>query len=265
MWLYVPQNLASKPAVVVGVHWCSGSAQAYYQGTQWARLSETYGFVVIYPQTPYTRDNCWDVSSRMTLTHGGGGASNSIVNMVEFVLGRYGADRGRVYVTGISSGAMMTVCLLLCPAFVLFSSSFSFFLGLRVSGMSCQWVALLLASCRPSVRGNRAGSKGASFSDQWWRPFSDRWGRPFHYICILTKTWPERTGSRIPRRLRRRHSLRGRPRGLLHERRRHTRFLELDLLDGPVGLDAAAVDRRRREHVPGWLQRDPFQDADLSW
>ncbi|KAG6354446.1 hypothetical protein INS49_004463 [Diaporthe citri] len=108
MWLYVPKNLAAKPAVVVGIHWCSGSAQAYYQGSQWARYSETYGFVVVYPQTPYTRDNCWDVASKMTLTHGGGGASNSIANMVDFVATQYGADRGRVFATGISSGAMMT-------------------------------------------------------------------------------------------------------------------------------------------------------------
>ncbi|KAL2278816.1 hypothetical protein FJTKL_14155 [Diaporthe vaccinii] len=108
MWLYVPKNLAAKPAVIVGIHWCSGSAQAYYQGSQWARYSETYGFVVIYPQTPYTRDNCWDVASKMTLTHGGGGASNSIANMVDFVATQYGADRSRVFATGISSGAMMT-------------------------------------------------------------------------------------------------------------------------------------------------------------
>lgn len=110
MWLYVPKTLAARPAVVVGIHWCSGSAQAFYQGSQWARYSETYGFVVIYPQTPYTRDNCWDVASKMTLTHGGGGASNSIANMVDFVATQYGADRSRVFATGISSGAMMTVC-----------------------------------------------------------------------------------------------------------------------------------------------------------
>ncbi|KAK1687395.1 Alpha/Beta hydrolase protein [Colletotrichum godetiae] len=108
MWLYVPQNLVAKPAVVVGIHWCSGSASAYYQGSQWARYAETYGYIVIYPQTPYTRDNCWDVASKMTLTHGGGGASNSIANMVSFVIAQYGADKSKVYATGISSGAMMT-------------------------------------------------------------------------------------------------------------------------------------------------------------
>ncbi|KAH7140016.1 Alpha/Beta hydrolase protein [Dactylonectria estremocensis] len=108
MFLYVPNNLAAKPAIVVGIHWCTGSASAFYSGTQWARYAETYGYIVIYPQTPYTSDNCWDVSSKSTLTHGGGGCSTSIANMVEFVIAQYGADSSKVFVSGISSGAMMT-------------------------------------------------------------------------------------------------------------------------------------------------------------
>ncbi|KAK1977728.1 PHB depolymerase family esterase [Colletotrichum cereale] len=108
MWLYVPRNLAAKPAVVVGLHWCSGSAQAYYQGTHWASNAEKYGYIVIYPQTPYLRSNCWDVSSKATLTHGGGGVSTSMANMVSFVIAQYGADKSRVFATGTSSGAMMT-------------------------------------------------------------------------------------------------------------------------------------------------------------
>ncbi|KAG7405029.1 putative acetylxylan esterase A [Fusarium oxysporum f. sp. rapae] len=108
MWLYVPETLASKPGVVVGIHWCTGSAQAYYQGTRWAHYAEIYGFIVIFPQTPYTQDNCWDVASKMTLTHNGGGASNSIANMVKFVIKEYNTDKSKTFVTGTSSGAMMT-------------------------------------------------------------------------------------------------------------------------------------------------------------
>lgn len=119
MWLYVPRNLAPNPAIVVGIHWCSGSAQAYYQGTQWARYSETYGYIVIYPQTPYTSSNCWDVASKMTLTHNGGGSSTSIANMVSFVTQQYSADKSKVYVTGTSSGAMMTVSLTIPNTFAI--------------------------------------------------------------------------------------------------------------------------------------------------
>lgn len=52
---------------------------------------------------------CWDVSSQKSLKHGGGGDSNAIANMVTYALKKYNADPKRVFVTGSSSGAMMTV------------------------------------------------------------------------------------------------------------------------------------------------------------
>src|SRR6478735_5252467 len=112
MFLYVPKNLKSNPAVVVALHYCTGTAQAYYQGTKWASNAEKYGFIVVYPQTPYTPGNCWDVSSKMTLKHEGGGCSTSIANMAKFVLKEYNGDAKKVFVTGESSGAMMTVSAL---------------------------------------------------------------------------------------------------------------------------------------------------------
>lgn len=74
----------------------------------------------------------------------------------------------------------------------------------------------------------------------------------------------ERPRGNIPRRLRSRNRLRRRPGRLLHERGRHPGLLELDVLDGPVGLDAAAVDQRREKHVPR-IHGFAAQDADLSW
>ncbi|KAL4785484.1 Alpha/Beta hydrolase protein [Aspergillus varians] len=106
-YIYVPENLASNPAIIVGIHWCTGTANAYYTGTPWAQYAETYGFIVIYPESPY-EGGCWDISSQSTLTHGGGGNSNSIANMVTWTIEQYSADSSRVYVTGVSSGAMMT-------------------------------------------------------------------------------------------------------------------------------------------------------------
>ena len=113
MYIYVPTNLASKPAVIVAIHYCGGSAQAYYSGSPYAQLADQYGFIVIYPSSPYS-GTCWDVSSESALTHNGGGDSNSIANMVTYTISKYGADASRVFVTGSSSGAMMTVS---CPRF----------------------------------------------------------------------------------------------------------------------------------------------------
>jgi len=107
MYIYVPDNIQANPAVVVAMHYCSGTAQAYYQGTAWAQLSEQHNFIVIYPQSPYS-GTCWDVSSDASLTHNGGGNSNAIANMVTYTLETYSADASRVFATGSSSGAMMT-------------------------------------------------------------------------------------------------------------------------------------------------------------
>lgn len=107
-YIYVPKKLAASPGVVVAVHYCTGTAQAYYTGSPYATLAEQYGFIVIYPSSPHS-GTCWDVSSKATLTHNGGGDSNTIANMVKWTLTQYKADASKVFVTGSSSGAMMTV------------------------------------------------------------------------------------------------------------------------------------------------------------
>lgn len=108
MYLYVPAKLISAtPPVLVGVHWCHGDAQGFYSGTGFAGLADKYGFIVIYPSAS-TSDGCWDVHSSATLTHNGGSDSRGIVSMVQYVLEKHHGDPARVYVTGHSSGGMMT-------------------------------------------------------------------------------------------------------------------------------------------------------------
>lgn len=104
----MPENLAETPGVIAAIHYCTGTAQAYFEGSPYAQLAEEYGFIVVYPSSPYN-GTCWDVSSPMALTHNGGGDSNSIANMVTWIIENYNADQSMVFVTGSSSGAMMTV------------------------------------------------------------------------------------------------------------------------------------------------------------
>ena len=111
MFLYVPDSVPANPAILVGVHWCHGTAQDFYAGTQYASLADRYHFIVIYPSA-VSSDGCWDVHSNASLTHGGGGDSAGIVSMVKYVEQHYGGDSNRVYVTGHSSGGMMTNVLL---------------------------------------------------------------------------------------------------------------------------------------------------------
>ncbi|MGW7541919.1 extracellular catalytic domain type 1 short-chain-length polyhydroxyalkanoate depolymerase [Streptomyces sp. NPDC054770] len=111
MYVYVPNSVTAHPAVVVAVHWCGGSAPAMYSGTEWAALAEQYGFVVVYPSVTRA-SKCFDVSSPQALRRGGGSDPVGIRSMVGWVTANYAADTGKVFVTGISSGAMMTNVLL---------------------------------------------------------------------------------------------------------------------------------------------------------
>ncbi|KIM23820.1 carbohydrate esterase family 1 protein [Serendipita vermifera MAFF 305830] len=110
-WIYVPKNLAPKPPIVVGIHWCTGTAIAFYNASSWNYLADQKGFIVIYPESPNS-DGCWDVHSAETLTHNGGGDSLGIVSAVRWTIRNFHANASKVFATGISSGAMMTNVLI---------------------------------------------------------------------------------------------------------------------------------------------------------
>ncbi|TAQ84377.1 hypothetical protein B7494_g7298 [Chlorociboria aeruginascens] len=107
MYIYIPTARKTPAAIIVAIHYCSGTASAYYSGSLYAQYADTYGYIVIYPNSP-SSGGCWDVASTASLTHNGGGDSQTIVNMVTYAVNNYGGDASRVYVTGSSSGAMMT-------------------------------------------------------------------------------------------------------------------------------------------------------------
>jgi acetylxylan esterase len=110
MYIYVPDNLAPKPALVLGIHWCGGSANAFYTGTEWARLADQYGFIVVYPSVTRA-SKCWDVASEASLS-GTGSDSVGIKSMMDWTISRYGVDTDKIFSTGTSSGAMMTNVML---------------------------------------------------------------------------------------------------------------------------------------------------------
>ena len=88
MSVFVPDSLPAKPAIVVAVHYCQGSAQAMYNSLQFDELATRYGYIVIYPQANRP-GSCFDVSSSEALKHGGASDPTSIVSMVRYVQQRY--------------------------------------------------------------------------------------------------------------------------------------------------------------------------------
>jgi poly(hydroxyalkanoate) depolymerase family esterase len=111
MHVYVPNNAPARPAILVAVHFCTGSGPVFFSGTEFASLADRFGFIVVYPSA--TRSGaCFDVSSPGALTHNGNSDPVGIVSMVRWVEQNRNGDPNRVYVTGASSGAMMTNVLL---------------------------------------------------------------------------------------------------------------------------------------------------------
>lgn len=111
MHVYAPDVLRSPPPILVAVHYCTGSGPTFFNNTEFRTLADRYGFIVIYPSA--TRSgNCFDVSSAQALRRDGGSDPVGIRSMVTYAIQSYGADANRVYVTGASSGAMMTNVLL---------------------------------------------------------------------------------------------------------------------------------------------------------
>ncbi|OBZ79646.1 putative acetylxylan esterase A [Grifola frondosa] len=96
MFVYIPDQIASPPPVLVALHYCTGTAQAYYTGTQYASLADQYGYIVIYPNAPAGAGGCWDVHTNATLTHNAGGDSLGIASTVRYALSTWGADANRV-------------------------------------------------------------------------------------------------------------------------------------------------------------------------
>ena len=121
----VPGKLATKPAIILAVshqlsiialwrmlilpqlHTCYGSGEAYYQQAQYSGLAQQKGFITIYP-TSKRDSNCWEVNTQKGLSRDAGGDNQGLVSMVKWAIKQYGADASKVFVTGSSSGCMMT-------------------------------------------------------------------------------------------------------------------------------------------------------------
>ncbi|MFD8081530.1 alpha/beta hydrolase family esterase [Kitasatospora sp. NPDC059722] len=111
MYLYVPNSAKANPPILLALHGCQGSGPYLYSSTDFAALADRYGFIVIYPSTS-PGGSCWDVSSDQALTRNGGSDPVGLMSMITYAEQRYGGNRNAVYVTGESSGGMMTNVML---------------------------------------------------------------------------------------------------------------------------------------------------------
>lgn len=113
MYAYTPANLPAGAPLVVALHGCGQTAGDYHAHSGWQKFADAWGFAVVYPQTS-TANNALSCFSWFDATKDrrGRGEAASVVQMVDTAVARYGSDRGRIYVTGLSGGGGLTADLL---------------------------------------------------------------------------------------------------------------------------------------------------------
>jgi poly(hydroxyalkanoate) depolymerase family esterase len=109
--LYVPSSYKAGTAMpmVVALHGCTQSADTFRQLTQWDRLAESKGFIVVFPQQDANNNNmkCWNFFQSANMNRGSGEPA-MIAGITQSVQQRYSVDKRRTYVGGLSAGGAMS-------------------------------------------------------------------------------------------------------------------------------------------------------------
>ncbi|KAK4455329.1 Feruloyl esterase B [Podospora aff. communis PSN243] len=105
--VYEPTRIESSPAVILALHWCGSTGPEYFAATTYAQYADERGFIVLFPSSQKD-NNCWDVATTATLTRNGGGDSHDLSRIIAWAKTTYNANPSKIFVTGTSSGCMMS-------------------------------------------------------------------------------------------------------------------------------------------------------------
>jgi feruloyl esterase len=113
MFVYAPEHLRPNAPLVIALHGCTQTAEEYDHGTGWSSLANELGFAVVYPQQQPTNNakNCFSWFLRGDTVRGQGEAL-SIREMIDQAIAKFGSDRRKVFVTGLSAGGAMASVML---------------------------------------------------------------------------------------------------------------------------------------------------------
>jgi poly(hydroxyalkanoate) depolymerase family esterase len=111
--LYIPTTYTGQALpLVVMLHGCTQSADDFATGTRMNALAEEWQCLVLYPEQSQAANHsrCWSWFKRGHQRRDQGEPA-ILAGMTREVIDRYGIDRGKVYVAGLSAGGAMAAVM----------------------------------------------------------------------------------------------------------------------------------------------------------
>lgn len=135
-YLYVPADMPAQRPVVMALHGCNhagyktdgGHAARFRKESEWTQLADRYKFYVVFPEVKFRDTQNETMGRNKYKVNGdfvcfawagfygmnferGAGEGQSLVNMVNWIKNNpnYSVDNSKVFITGLSAGAAMSV------------------------------------------------------------------------------------------------------------------------------------------------------------
>jgi poly(hydroxyalkanoate) depolymerase family esterase len=113
MYRYVPKNKLTNAPLVVVLHGCTQNVNDVLHDTEWDKLAEKYGFLLVLPETKTTNNtqNCFNWFDENHQQRNAG-EPLSIMQMIDNMKQNFTIDPTKIFITGLSAGAGMTAIML---------------------------------------------------------------------------------------------------------------------------------------------------------
>lgn len=158
--LYIPSSYSpgTPLPLVIMLHGCMQDAATFVTGTEMNNLAEQENFIVAYPQQPSSANSskCWNWFDPLHQSRNAG-EPKSIVGVVNHIKSSYSIDDNRIYATGISAGAAMSIILAATYPDVFAAVGCNAGLEYKAAeSMNAAWPAMFSGGPDPIVCGNKA-------------------------------------------------------------------------------------------------------------
>jgi poly(hydroxyalkanoate) depolymerase family esterase len=107
------QNTSNKKPLVIALHGCNQRANDMAELSGWNKIADQHNFILIYPQQKFSNNSsfCFNWFKDKDISSNEGEAA-SIKQMIDHAVKNQEIDLSRIYITGLSAGAAMSVAML---------------------------------------------------------------------------------------------------------------------------------------------------------